>query len=99
RLPTSPLFPYSTLFRSAGLQPAIGNQQRRAHGGEGRSAHQDLDREGRRITRGGEENPAEEAWGAQKHDRFLPKRARYLERPRQADRKSTRLNSSHDQIS
>ena len=30
-------------FHRAGLQPAIGNQQRRAHGGEGRSAHQDLD--------------------------------------------------------
>src|SRR5688572_31898124 len=69
RPPRSPLFPYTTLFRSGGLLRRQRRQRRRAgERGKGR---------GRGVRR------------------------RLLEdqRPGAQDRKSTRLNSSHSQIS
>src|SRR2546421_12229926 len=74
RPPRSTLFPYTTLFRSAG-------------GGLAEAAAQVAVRfrQGRRVCR-----PAEKARRVTRSSRS---------RSRARDRKSTRLNSSHDQIS
>src|SRR5206468_12804253 len=82
--PTSPLFPYTTLFRS--LHPA-GER----HAGVGRSQCRGpatgLDfRDGKGPTVPPSLLAAADWW-------------RVARRKRMADRKSTRLNSSHDQIS
>src|SRR2546430_11756856 len=66
RPPRSTLFPYTTLFRSAGQVPQVPGHRERAGGGRG-------------------------AGGAGQ--------ARARLRQGQPDRKSTRLNSSHSQIS
>src|SRR3712207_7537390 len=68
RPPRSTLFPYTTLFRSPDLLPAVGAVQRRGLEGLRRDVHQRRP-EDQRVER---------------HDR---------------DRKSTRLNSSHANIS
>src|SRR3712207_8572551 len=68
RPPRSTLFPYTTLFRSAGVRMPSGKRKEEAHGGDG-GAHP-----GRRRP----DHPAHRRAG---------------------DRKSTRLNSSHANIS
>src|SRR2546421_2370696 len=81
--PRSTLFPYTTLFRSA-----LGPAQRRAAA----SAHES----------GGGRAPAprRDRADAGRLARARPAQAQgAVGRPGAADRKSTRLNSSHDQIS
>src|SRR2546430_11218861 len=77
RPPRSTLFPYTTLFRSAGREgpgadPACAHAQDSARPGRGPRAHRE--RNARTLGRGAVEH-------------------------RERDRKSTRLNSSHSQIS
>src|SRR2546430_13687322 len=83
RPPRSTLFPYTTLFRSH----ALGRQQRGAR--QGGDARRPVDDD---VI-----GPPGEFW------RFLVQRfaceAHGAEQPWQTDRKSTRLNSSHSQIS
>src|SRR2546430_9978976 len=78
RPPRSTLFPYTTLFRSRGLQPGGVRGARRAGPGALARAH-DADRAQRARLEG--------------------VRARSDAGPTRQDRKSTRLNSSHSQIS
>src|SRR2546430_6937867 len=85
RPPRSPLFPYTPLFRS---EHAVG----------ARDARESLDR----CVRDAEQDPRR---GAQHHPVVLdrpahaPAHDQQPAEPEQADRKSTRLNSSHSQIS
>src|SRR2546421_5071709 len=83
RPPRSTLFPYTTLFRSRGLRGG----QRRGHARD-------------RPSRGGENShdrqdrdPLRAALGRDEREDDQPQAGGSL------DRKSTRLNSSHDQIS
>src|SRR5688572_30983830 len=85
---TAPLFPYTTLFRSEGdlhlLRPAVDDAAQVAgHGQEG-PEHEKADRDGADGERVDQPAPPEAG-------------QRLLEEVR--DRKSTRLNSSHSQIS
>src|SRR2546430_12486404 len=84
RPPRSTLFPYTTLFRSAYQQQ--GRQHGRVQGG-----HRDL-----RVV------PEEEQRGEDEEDVPLQRyghRERRQDVQMEEDRKSTRLNSSHSQIS
>src|SRR3712207_7423158 len=81
RPPRSTLFPYTTLFRSAGAQPAVPERRRRLLRqvpvalGQNGPGHADLP-------------------GFPRSDRLV-----VLAEKRRADRKSTRLNCSHANIS
>src|SRR5256885_9756661 len=87
RPPRSPLFPYTTLFRSGGRRGGRGHEPlRRVHGAPG--GH----REGRE-QRDVEAHPCEVVVR-----RHVPRREGERE-PQRPDRKSTRLNSSHLVIS
>src|SRR5206468_11091892 len=85
RHPRSTLFPYTTLFRSLvqGRRQGGVSAPRCRHGREARE--KGSSRREARIPH--DQDPP------QRHDRERP------HRQRRADRKSTRLNSSHDQIS
>src|SRR3712207_7343939 len=85
RPPRSTLFPYTTLFRSAVVAPLLGDDGG-VRGGDlvGRHAHRQLPGHlEARLVEAGEGAPG----------------ARRLELREQVDRKSTRLNSSHANIS
>src|SRR5206468_10496215 len=87
RPPRSTLFPYTTLFRSC---EGAAQEHPRAHAppprGGGAAPASGGGALGRRVDRG------DEARGARRARRVRARRAA-------VDRKSTRLNSSHDQIS
>src|SRR5205085_5413018 len=90
--PRPPLFPYTTLFRSAALR-----RTHASHPRQGRPPH------------GGRHLPREQLRARQQHQRrlsaFDDRNRRhsglsvFSARRESADRKSTRLNSSHSQIS
>src|SRR2546430_4870883 len=87
RPPRSPLFPYPTLFRSLAVLTRLPLA---------RAA----------VCRSGEARVAAAAATAFRHEQRVPARERFTDHlPRRgvahlgADRKSTRLNSSHSQIS
>src|SRR2546421_13014232 len=85
RPPRSTLFPYTTLFRSPELAHLLEISGRRRHS-DGNEMEFATGLEGRRTPMADPAHPQ----GAGRHpDLWLPRR----------DRKSTRLNSSHDQIS
>src|SRR5205814_4499798 len=93
--PTSPLFPYTTLFRSfvARLSPSRARTTRRP------------DRRGSRLQRGEPLAPrraVDQDRQPRRHDGrrcVFESRAARVRRAAQQDRKSTRLNSSHLGIS
>src|SRR5688572_31634254 len=81
RPPTSTLFPYTTLFRSAVHRPGrLAGRQRRPADAPERTARTPAGR----ARRGEEARPSRDGRGAGRDA---------------GDRKSTRLNSSHSQIS
>src|SRR5206468_12753491 len=88
RPPMSTLFPYTTLFRSRG---------RRDHLRPRRVLREVLLRVRGPSRRGGREDPTLDAGAGRERRRRAGGRAGRPRRRR--DRKSTRLNSSHDQIS
>src|SRR5439155_14336063 len=90
--PPSPLFPYTTLFRSRGRAAADEN---RGHRGAARYGDP---RRGRSVpgTARGELVPDGERDAAVRERHLVPAA---LLRPDRRDRKSTRLNSSHVAIS
>src|SRR5206468_10871171 len=90
RPPRSPLVPYTTLFRSP-LRLQVGNEEPEEPGVES-SRESPHPRRGRaQIVRAGER----EAGVGAADPRAAEPRLTFAQR----DRKSTRLNSSHDQIS
>src|SRR2546421_7350773 len=87
RPPRSTLFPYTTLFRSDAAEDAAGERR-----GEGEREHQRAARLSRLSRRGCERRRARVRFSdSERHDA--------TRHDGQTDRKSTRLNSSHDQIS
>src|SRR3712207_7407686 len=83
RPPTSTPFPYTTLFRSPDAEVALLREGAQV---DRRAVEAEPRRHGHGDERGGHDLPAEEAGGARR-------------RRAHADRKSTRLNSSHANIS
>src|SRR2546428_3279370 len=83
RPPRSTLFPYTTLFRSLAL-PSAGE-----HGQDGAP----------RGVRDRAIDVVEPASGSRGHGRIFNRVVEYYQARASGDRKSTRLNSSHDQIS
>src|SRR2546430_6887220 len=88
RPPRSTLFPYTTLFRSS-QRAARERETRRRLGDSGRVPERGLALEGALEALGG----LGRAPGLEGHDAQVSQHARLT------DRKSTRLNSSHSQIS
>src|SRR3712207_7112144 len=89
RPPRSTLFPYTTLFRSPREAPPTEPQQRDREEGQ-RPQHPPPRGLAQGEARDGEDRP-------RGHGRPSPEPARRM--PRNRDRKSTRLNSSHANIS
>src|SRR5688572_32441949 len=87
RPPRSTLFPYTTLFRSRLLQ-----RRRHRRGGPGQ---RDAVVAGHAVERGAERGGVARAADAVRR----PRPAALWRRQPRRDRKSTRLNSSHSQIS
>src|SRR2546428_9531223 len=87
RPPRSTLFPYTTLFRS---------RRSRADAPGARRPFEKIAQLGRRIAAGGGQRQARKPRRLGDADARLRGEQRAL---RRGDRKSTRLNSSHDQIS
>src|SRR5690606_41022919 len=93
RPPTSPLFPYTTLFRS---RPAQALHPRLA-GGHYRGAGPPVDPPGPRVRRERGQDPRSLDDHRRRRGESLVPHGHDLSRPE--DRKSTRLNSSHVKIS
>src|SRR3712207_9269677 len=96
RPPRSTLFPYTTLFRSAQggrRSPAGGPDQPQHHGHERHAADRVADARAPRAEEG------ELRRGAEVLPHLLAGGGRVRQLPRPEDRKSTRLNSSHANIS
>src|SRR2546430_3356872 len=86
RPPRSTLFPYTTLFRSRGGEPLT-------------AGHRDADREHRRGERRDRGHHADRRGGEAGVERDQAGGLWLAGGYKTADRKSTRLNSSHSQIS
>src|SRR3712207_9106656 len=96
RPPRSTLFPYTTLFRSAAAHDRAERERRVGDPVERRLVHRNPQpiREGVRITPVPVEEDEHAGWVTERADPLLDALA--LDR---IDRKSTRLNSSHANIS
>src|SRR2546430_16232334 len=96
RPPRSTLFPYTTLFRSAPLQDAVALDQERRVGGV---ADAGAAGSGALALRQLEARDHERARAPLGVLELGPAGQAAVERDDRGDRKSTRLNSSHSQIS
>src|SRR5688572_32262559 len=90
RPPSSTLFPYTTLFRST-----LAWRRKAERGGKEREAHRGTRHQGE--GRRGEEDHLRDREARQARQRL--RRRPHRRHHRLQDRKSTRLNSSHSQIS
>src|SRR2546430_17408890 len=96
RPPRSTLFPYTTLFRSIGIRvlgsqlSVVASPQQHDDPAEQRQKSQQADSETQRAARG-EQIARDERYDA---EAYVKPRQSFVK-----DRKSTRLNSSHSQIS
>src|SRR5206468_11784148 len=95
-LPSAPLFPYTTLFRSVAfvlVEDGVDGQRAAVE-------EDDPDREAaQRLPQPRSTHHARETDGKDVPDQRVPRHDRPLGGAHVEDRKSTRLNSSHDQSS
>src|SRR3712207_8622530 len=95
RPPTSPLSPSTTLFRSGGVDEVTARREGEVHGDQG--AERDREGDDRLDLLADADGPG---GGVAAEEGLVGDREREaLQVPREGDRKSTRLNSSHANIS